>query len=211
MKGAVSVRPVEVADGVLIAVESTARVLARSDLEREDRVRAATMAPWRARQYLAARCLLRHLLAEAVADPGAGIAVRPSGQPYLAAHPGVGISLSHTDGVVAAAVALGRQVGVDVQEPTSASPALVARCCTPSGRAVLGSMPPARRPAALARIWAVQEACVKAAGSGLLGRPWTIAVEPGQRLGRWSAYEWLSLGDRFETPAACAFTAGDRP
>ena len=54
-----------------------------------------------------------------------------------------------------------------------------------------------------AGIWTVQEACVKAAGSGLAGRPWRIPVEVAQLHGRWRGYRWVSLAG-FGVPVGLA-------
>jgi 4'-phosphopantetheinyl transferase len=63
-------------------------------------------------------------------------------------------------------------------------------------------------------VWSVQEACVKATGSGLSGRPWSIDVPPGRGRGRWRAYRWVSFRGQSAVPLSCAFldpTASDRP
>lgn len=157
-------------------------------------------------ERLAARVLLRRLLSE-VAGPGVAglpLAARPAGQPFLAARPEIGVSLSHTSGWVAAAVHLCGAVGVDVQAPVPASDRLVRRCCTPSARRALGRLPQADRDTELAWIWSAQEACVKTAGLGLAGLPWTIPVEVGQVSGRWRDIRWSALRDRWPVPVSCA-------
>src|SRR5262249_38101660 len=83
----------------------------------------------------AARQLLRELLAPfgTVGD----LAARSSGQPYLTRRPDLAVSLSHSDGWVAAAVGAGTDVGVDVQVPQPVPPGLLRRCCRPATRAAL--------------------------------------------------------------------------
>jgi 4'-phosphopantetheinyl transferase len=66
-------------------------------------------------------------------------------------------------------------------------------------------MPAPQRDLEFAWIWTAQEACVKATGQGLAGRPWTVPVEVGQRAGTWHGVRWLSLRDRFGTPVSCAY------
>jgi 4'-phosphopantetheinyl transferase len=161
---------------------------------------------WRAAEYLAARTLLRRLLAD-VGEPGATtlpIAARDTGQPHLPDRPDLAISLSHEGGWVAAGIGT-TDIGVDVQLPSPTNLGLIRRCCTPSAQRELTDLPDAQRDLEFARIWTVQEACVKAAGSGLGGRPWTVPVEVGQRTGVWHGYRWHRLSDRLGVPASCAY------
>ncbi|MFD6246285.1 4'-phosphopantetheinyl transferase family protein [Streptomyces roseolus] len=90
---------------------------------------AAIRVPARADDVLAARLLLRLCAARATGCPPAatGLAQRcpdcgrsGHGRPHLPAHPGLGVSVSHADGLVAAAAAPG-PVGVDV-EPAARRP-----------------------------------------------------------------------------------------
>ncbi len=120
--------------------------------------------------------------------------LEPGGRPYLP-DPSVGISLSHTEGCTAAALRRGGPVGVDVQRPPErVEDRLVRRCCGTWAEEVL-SLPGAARAAAFARVWAVQEACVKSLGLGIFAVPWQIAVRPGARHGRWREVSWRSLED----------------
>jgi 4'-phosphopantetheinyl transferase len=172
---------------------------------------ARPLPAWCRAEYLAARAVLRWLLGE-VAGAGAAaaeLAARRSGQLYLAGHPGLAVSLSHTDGWVAAAVHLSPGgVGVDVQAPVPVTDALLRRCCTPSARARLARWSPARRARELAWIWSVQEACVKALGTGLAGRPWAIPVAVGQRTGRWRHLRWVALRGAYPLPVSCCYEPG---
>jgi 4'-phosphopantetheinyl transferase len=156
--------------------------------------------------YRASRVLLRRLVWEVIGSVAAAspLAAGERGRPYLVARPDIGISISHTDGWVAAAVHPTTAVGVDVQAPTPVEDRLLRRCCTPSARAALAQLPGARRAVEFARIWSVQEACVKAAGAGIAGLPWTIPVEVGQRHGTWGRVGWTSLSGRWPVPASFA-------
>ncbi|MGW4210847.1 4'-phosphopantetheinyl transferase family protein [Lentzea sp. NPDC004789] len=138
-----------------------------------------------------ARGLLRRLLGVDVV-----IAAEPGGRPYLPERPHVGISLSHSGELVAAAVGYGRAVGVDVEETVEFDPAMARRCGAPE----LVSLPADRRARELTRIWTVQEACVKALGLGLRGRPWTVPVERGG----WRGLRWIS-GQGRGFAVSCAF------
>ncbi|HEU5471331.1 MAG TPA: 4'-phosphopantetheinyl transferase superfamily protein [Actinophytocola sp.] len=177
---------IEIADGVHVAVESTT---ARPDAERA-----------------AVRDLLRRLLAEVVPDAAdTPIAARPSGAPYLPQRPDLTISLSHSNGWLAAAVGAGTVVGVDVQLPYPAPDGLLRRCCRPAAVAALSALPAGGRDLEFAWIWTAQEACVKATGSGLAGRPWTIPVEVGQRTGAWRELRWRALREHSRIPVTCAW------
>ncbi|ANZ39065.1 hypothetical protein BBK82_26310 [Lentzea guizhouensis] len=149
---------------------------------------AAHLSVVRAHEYAAARGLLRSLLAEL---GEVKIAVRESGQPYLPDHSDLSISLAHDGGYVAAACRRGKGlgVGVDVQLPVSASPGLLRRC----GVGELAELPEGERDLEFAWVWTVQEACVKATGEGLSGRPWTIPVARGQASGTWRGVRWSRL------------------
>ncbi|MEV3970171.1 4'-phosphopantetheinyl transferase superfamily protein [Streptomyces sp. NPDC050698] len=162
--------------------------------------------PARAVERLAGRAALRELLRLArpeLAD--APVMTDPRGKPWLAGHPETGVSVSHDGGTVAAALALRGPVGVDVQHaPRSAAPGMVRRCLgrhAPS----LDRLRPEQRARELAWVWSAQEACVKAAGSGLSGRPWTIDVPAGRTRGRWREYRWVSFRGQSDTPLSCAF------
>ncbi|PZG02565.1 4-phosphopantetheinyl transferase [Micromonospora deserti] len=158
-------------------------------------------------ERLAARALLRMLLVEEL-GPAAGdtpLAAYPTGQPYLPDWPRIGVSLSHDAGTVAAALGLGVPVGVDVQTPVPAPPALLRRCCAPPVQAALDRLPAAVRDREFAWIWSVQEACVKATGAGLAGAPWTVPVPYRRRAGRWRDLRWRSLRGRSRVPVSVAW------
>lgn len=171
--------------------------------------RAANTPVWRRAEFLAGRRTLRALLADTVpAAAGSEIRSRRTGQPTLAGHPDIGISVSHDGGMVAAAVAIGGPVGVDVQVPGDRpSPRMLARCLSRYA-AETGAWCPARQIAELAWTWTTQEACVKAAGSGLAGSPWTIDVPPGTVSGRWGDYIWRQIRDS-DTPLSCAYAISE--
>ncbi len=163
-----------------------------------DEQRARDMSPWRRAEFLAGRALIRRLLA-AVAPQAENAEVRRDarGRPELVGWP-IGVSVSHDDGVVAAAVAPGGRVGVDVQRVPARHSAWLARRLL--GRHYRPAVPVSE----LAWVWTAQEACVKADGTGLAGRPWQIDVAPYARHGRWGAYRWVSLRDSSPVPLSCA-------
>lgn len=198
---------VSVAHGVYAAADRIGKLRTAEPLP-SDRQTADRLPGWRRAEHLAARALLRRLLAELVSRDAAvaPLAANPHGRPYLVDRPDLAVSLSHTDGWVAAALSTGsRPVGVDAQAPRPASEALLRRCCTALDRAGLAQLPPASRDLELAWIWSVQESCVKALGTGLAGRPWTIPVAPGQRTGRWRRLRWTALRARYPIPVSCTY------
>ena len=197
------------------AAADTITALRAKPVHAADARSAARLTSQRIPEHLAARVLLRRLLSEAVGGDAASspLATRPGGQPFLAERPDVGVSLSHSDGWVAAAVHLCGVVGVDVQAPVRPSDRLIRRCCTPSARRALSVMTEPERDTEFAWIWSVQEACVKAEGLGVAGLPWTIAVQAGQRVGRLRDLRWRALRQTWPVPVSCAHgpAKGDEP
>jgi 4'-phosphopantetheinyl transferase len=196
---------VQVADGVHVAVAS-ADAMALEPVGLVPSLCCPRPTP-RTRQFAAVRTLLRDLLIE-VAGRRVGstpIAAHANSQPYLPERPDLSVSLSHSGDWVAAAVGTGAEVGVDVQVPEPTSDALLRRCCTPTARDLLRRMSGSERDREFAWIWSAQEACVKAVGMGLAGRPWTIPVNVGQRTGAWNEVRWQSLREEYAVPVTCAY------
>ncbi|WP_328316322.1 4'-phosphopantetheinyl transferase family protein [Streptomyces sp. NBC_00388] len=200
----------EVADGVWVA--AVAAGCTDPSTHRDDLRRATRLPEWRAREFLAGRGLLRRLI-DAVHPSAAGAGITPDarGKPGIAGLPGVGVSISHSEGAVAAGIAVGRAVGVDLQHPADSVSAPFARRVLHSHADRVTALPPEQAAEEVAWVWTVQEACVKATGAGVSGRPWAIDVRPGARSGRWDAYRWVSLRDRSRTPFSCAFSAHPGP
>lgn len=188
------------------------RVLAHLPPSPSDLARVADLSAGPRAERLAARTLLRMLLAAELGGKAgaAPIAAHASGQPHLPEWPEVTVSLSHEAGMVAAALGRGVPVGVDVQVPVPAPPALLRRCCAPAVRAALDRLPEPARDREFAWIWTVQEACVKATGAGLTGRPWAIPVPAGRRTGRWADLRWVSLRGYSRVPTSVAHGVGTR-
>ncbi|MEU2059738.1 4'-phosphopantetheinyl transferase superfamily protein [Streptomyces sp. NPDC013455] len=194
------VTEVAVADGeppVLLAVEPAGTRDPDDDwaeLSGPERAATAAMDAVRAEEFVRGRSLLRRLAGSVLGLPGPRVplALEPGGRPYLEGL-AAGVSLSHTEGCTAAAVRPCGAVGVDVQRPPeSVDDRLVRRCCGVWAERVL-SLPGPARAAAFARVWAVQEACVKSLGQGIFAEPWRIAVPPGAGGGRWGEVSWRSL------------------
>lgn len=152
---------------------------------------------WRRREHHAGWRLLESLLRELVGPAvPARICLTGNGKPVLADAPGVGISISHCSPMVVAAVGLGWQVGVDTELEPGAPP----------------PEHPGRGPEAgrsdRVRAWTVREACVKATGAGLSGRPWQIPVGTADT-GRWHEVRWRYLRHQAPVPLSVAWRAVD--
>ncbi|MEU7576083.1 4'-phosphopantetheinyl transferase superfamily protein [Streptomyces sp. NPDC041068] len=194
----------EVAPGVWVALHTADPP--PGPLTAADVAVAERLPPWRARELLAGRRVLRALLAARFPEAAdAPIRYRPGGRPVLAGRPRLGISVSHDRDATAACAGLDRAVGVDVQyAPERVRPSLLRRCAHDRAEE-LARLPAERRGAEFAWLWTVQEACAKAEGSGLAGRPWRIAVPPGRRAGSWGRYTWACLRDHSPLPCSVAY------
>ncbi|MFD6417066.1 4'-phosphopantetheinyl transferase family protein [Streptomyces sp. NPDC060194] len=169
----------------LAAVAATAEVLDDPELTED------LLAPWELRRLarvrrpadrddvLAARLLLRLLLARYTGrPPGTHALVQfcpgcrrfGHGRPSLPRRPGTGVSMSHTAGLVAAAVGPG-PLGVDV-EPAGRRPGPAVRRVLPEAEVRAAELLPDPERALLAA-WVRREARVKADRSGGVLREWT--------------------------------------
>lgn len=136
----------------------------------------------------------------------------PRGKPFvrLPAEKGAtppGISLSHCQGLVVAAVCRAGEIGVDVEPVRPVPWGLVERVFAERDQRRLRALAVPEREDAFARLWTVAEACAKAAGDG--SRLLLAGFEPlglGRR-GRWRAFRWACgpLG-----PAVSCAVAVDR-
>jgi 4'-phosphopantetheinyl transferase len=198
---------IPVSPGVVAAVETTESAVSRWTPSSEELTVAATRPGARAASFLASRCLVRRLIDEVVDRKAADspIVAGPAGKPYLPEVPGVGINLSGTDGHVAAVVGIGLLVGIDIEAVRPVGPDMIRRCCSPADARWIEALPAGDRDRELTRVWTVQEACVKAAGIGLAGRPWLIPVAPAQRVGQWNGYDWQTLSTSVDEPVSCAY------
>ncbi|MEW2138029.1 4'-phosphopantetheinyl transferase superfamily protein [Streptomyces sp. NPDC005409] len=135
---------------------------------------------WRQCEWLAGRLLAKRLIGEVLAAPESAVEILPrddgspyavvGGSPALTVH----VSLSHSAGHVAAAVAP-QPVGVDLC-PTASADAVrrvADHALSPAELSLIGT----DRPEAMAGAWALKEAAVKADRSGIFGAaPRRIAI-----------------------------------
>lgn len=181
----------------------------RALLSAEERERAARFAqPEHGRRWAAARGTLRALLgAYAQADPRTlRFAKGAHGKPALAAGAGaprLRFNLSHSGDVALYALALDREVGIDVELPRRAVDhvAIARRILGEAEAARLQALDPPLREREFLRAWVRWEAALKCRGVGIGGAE---TAPPG------AAEPWVSeLG--LDAPAAAALAVADGP
>jgi 4'-phosphopantetheinyl transferase len=150
-------------------------VAARHRLSIEERERAERLAiATDRRDFIAAHALLRVMLGTylGVASDRIDFATDPHGKPMLHGQPDsspLGISLSHSRGLVACALADDRAVGVDVQpiDGTVDVMTIARRFFAPEEVAALNACVPQQRASRFCEMWTLKEALFKALGLGL--------------------------------------------
>ncbi|MFB6619311.1 4'-phosphopantetheinyl transferase family protein [Streptomyces sp. NPDC085524] len=154
-----------------LPVAEAARVLDADELQQAERKRRPADRHRYTASHLGLRLLLGIRLGLAPAEvvlvredcPGCG---GPHGRPAVAGG-GVHFSLSHSGDVAYVALAPA-PVGVDVEElPGAQAVADVMGSLHPAETAELAALPEPDRRAALARVWARKEACLKGIGTGI--------------------------------------------
>jgi 4'-phosphopantetheinyl transferase len=144
-------------------------------LDDDERARAARFHFERDRQaYFAAHALARAMLSGQMSRPPSScrFATNAHGKPEVLREPGtppLRFNLSHTRGLVAVALTLEHDVGIDVElvDAKRFSFDLAARTFAPAEVDLLRATPAADQPAALFAIWTLKEAIIKAMGRGL--------------------------------------------
>ncbi|MET9960720.1 4'-phosphopantetheinyl transferase superfamily protein [Streptomyces sp. NPDC006326] len=157
---------------------------------------------WRQAEWAAGRLLAKRLVGEVLAARAEDVEILPrdDGSPYVVVGgspvpPALNVSISHTAGHVAAALAP-EPVGVDLCE-TASAPAVrrvADHALSPGELSLIGT----DRPDALAGAWALKEAAVKADRSGIFGAaPRCIGIlglQPPVLSGRRRAMVWQAGG-----------------
>ncbi len=140
----------------------------------DERERAARFRFARDRlRFVAARGVLRELLARCLGCEASALrfSYGPRGKPALAGSPGNGLrfNVSHSAGTALFALALGREVGVDLEalQQNTAHADIAGRFFSQHERDALDALPGAARPLAFLRCWTRKEAFIKATGDGL--------------------------------------------
>jgi 4'-phosphopantetheinyl transferase len=134
----------------------------------DDRVGAAEFPEHGRRAFVAARAVLRALLAEYGIDPALPIQDGRFGKPYVADARQLRFSISHTGPTACVATSFAGEVGVDIErcdEP--ADRGVIRRFFAAREAAALTRMPDGRRARAFAEAWTRREAVLKALGLGL--------------------------------------------
>ena len=128
--------------------------------------------------YVVAHALLRRTLARCAAvAPGAwSFRAAPGGRPEIETPESarrLRFSLSHTRGLVACAICLDHDVGVDAEAVDEAlmTAELAERFLSPAEAESLERLPTERRLHRLFELWTLKEACLKARGDGLAVAP----------------------------------------
>ncbi|MEU9035564.1 4'-phosphopantetheinyl transferase superfamily protein [Streptomyces sp. NPDC048352] len=167
-------------------------------LDSTERERAARLVrPADRRTYLASHLGLRVLLGGYLGlSPEKVVLVRedcpccgaPHGRPAVAGG-ALHFSLSHSDDMAYFAFS-GVPVGVDVENlPKAEAVADVMSSLHPVEQAELAALPEAEQPAAMARVWARKEACLKGTGVGVafgLAEPYVGAAPAPARVPGWT-------------------------
>ena len=138
-------------------------------------------------RYLRSHRALRSILAGITSAP-LDFAMAENGKPFLAAAPEIHFNLSHSRDMALVGVALGVEVGVDIEllRPIPEHAAIAERFFPPSEAEALAAVPEAKRERDFFRRWTRIEAMLKARGVGLYGAgseadgDWTVLpVEVG--------------------------------
>jgi 4'-phosphopantetheinyl transferase len=168
MKPEISAADVRVAVGRLDLPQPRLAALAAT-LCAGERGRVETMAPELARRFVAARGALRELLGSLLGIAPADVEIRygAHGKPELGGE--LRFNLAHSGELVLIAVALGRDVGVDVElvRRLSDRDTLARAVLDADEEQALTGLPEAERDAALLAAWTRKEALLKAIGEGV--------------------------------------------
>jgi 4'-phosphopantetheinyl transferase len=126
------------------------------------------------RRFLLTRALVRTMLSRYASVPPAqwAFVANVHGRPEISARPrgvpDLRFNLSHTDGLIACAVTIGREVGVDVEHiGRRLTHDVAGRFFAPKEVADLKSLPAAQQPKVFFDYWTLKEAYIKARGFGL--------------------------------------------
>jgi 4'-phosphopantetheinyl transferase len=137
------------------------------------------------RRYVAAHGLLRHILAgyAGLAPSEMRVERAPEGKPRLLHPRDLRFNLSHSEGIGVVAVALAREVGIDIEavRPLDDLESLVGTCFSAVERTQFAALPEPSRLLAFFEAWTRKEAFLKALGEGL-SRPldsFDVTLRPG--------------------------------
>ena len=122
-------------------------------------------------RYVTAHGQLRRILARYLNDSALNFVIQKTayGKPYLPDYPNLAFNLSHTECVMAVAVAENCQLGVDIEycKPRSNIAALVDKCFSVEEAAYWRELPETEQLHEFYQFWTRKEAFVKATGFGI--------------------------------------------
>lgn len=174
--------------------ESPRRLAATTEAERDRASRFHRRLD--AERYLFAHGALRLLLADYLTcDPLAlRFGTHENGKPFLDGAQ-LEFNLSHSGALALIAVALSRQVGVDVEQlrPMPDLENLAARVCTPGELATLAGLAEPQRERAFFAMWTRKEALAKATGEGIGGVVRDAGHASAEAQDRWTLSEVTDL------------------
>ncbi|MCA1299050.1 4'-phosphopantetheinyl transferase family protein [Stappia indica] len=197
-----------------------------ADLDPHERRRAGVLrsAALRA-EYVLAHGLLRHLLSWTFQAPARSWAISAdaAGRPHIVSpylHRDVAVSLSHTRGFVAAAIARGFRIGIDAerQDPSRSQLDIADRFFAGQEAERLRALPQNRTSPEFTALWTLKEAFVKAIGKGFAqplksfsfdgATPARVAFHDAE-LGAPERWRFVSGAfDSVHVSLACELTAG---
>lgn len=112
-------------------------------------------------------------------------------------------SLTHTAGLVAVAIATGRDVGVDAETVVAdaATAAVAATFCTPAELRAFDALDDGDRLARFFALWTLKESILKAVGTGFLMPPQDVEIGFSPPAARWTGGEtsWRAWHGAFGT------------
>ncbi|MGD9802105.1 MAG: 4'-phosphopantetheinyl transferase superfamily protein [Hyphomicrobiaceae bacterium] len=134
-------------------------------------------------QFVVAHALKRLMISAVTGSPPRSLRFKAvcGSKPWLYPTGWPHFNLSHCEGMVACAISLDIDVGIDV-EPLNRADALALAdwCCSPTEQQWLTELPAANRPHGFMKMWTLKEAVLKAAGCGVryLLRDLSVSVDP---------------------------------
>lgn len=130
---------------------------------------------------LVARSLMIELAAEALHCPESDIRIErgPLGKPFVAAPApnDLDVNATHAGGWVAAVVARGGRIGVDLEGVRAVAPGLIERCLSDFERSRFAHISAMETDSRFFQLWTAKEAYLKATGFGLSMDPREIVID----------------------------------
>lgn len=142
-------------------------ILSEDERARRDRF----LFPKLRRDFVTTRWLVRSILSERLSVPARELRFRTNayGRPFLVAYPDLSFNISHTEGLIALAVAQRGAIGMDVErlQTRRATSALADFSFAASERIALNAIGAEEFDEAFFTYWTLKESYIKALGTGL--------------------------------------------